>query len=91
MSGSSSSSSRSAVIGMQISPRPCVAMKLIDFGRDLLGRDRQVSLVLPVLVIHHDDHLAGANGGNRLLDRGEGPCERLAIRIFGLFVGSSWS
>jgi hypothetical protein len=32
MSGTSNWSSRSAVIGMQISPRPCVAMKLMTSG-----------------------------------------------------------
>ena len=30
-------------------------------GSDLLCRDRQIALVLPILVVNDDDHLAGAN------------------------------
>ncbi len=31
-------------------------------GRDLLGGHRQIALVLPILIVDHDDHLTGANG-----------------------------
>ena len=30
-------------------------------GRDLLGRDAEVALVLAILVVHEDDHATGAN------------------------------
>jgi len=36
--------------------------------RDTLGGDAQVALVLPVLVVHQDDHAAGADVLQRLLD-----------------------
>ena len=35
----------------------------------LLGRKDEVSLVLPILVIHDDDSLAGRDVGDRALDR----------------------
>ena len=41
------------------------------FGRHLLGRDRQVALVLPILVVDDDDERAGADRLNRLLDGSE--------------------
>ena len=59
------------VIARQIRPRPCVAMKLIALGRHLLGGHREVALVLAILVVDDDDHAAGADGVDRLLDRGE--------------------
>src|SRR2546425_9300474 len=37
-------------------------------GRDPLGRDAQVALVLAILVVHEDDHAAGADLGEGLLD-----------------------
>ena len=45
-----------AVIGMQMRPRPCVAMKLTASGVDLLGRHDEVALVLAILVVDDDDH-----------------------------------
>ena len=42
-------------------------------GRDLLGRHAQVAFVLPVLVIHEDDHLAGLDVGDRVFDRANRP------------------
>ena len=69
--GTSSSSRRSSVIGMQINPRPYVAMKLIDLRRHLLRRNGQIPFVLAVLVVDDDDHLAVANGVDRVLDGGE--------------------
>jgi hypothetical protein len=42
----------------------------VDRGRrDLLGGDRQIAFVLPILVVHDDDHLAVADRIDRLLDR----------------------
>ncbi len=38
------------------------------FGRDLLGGDRQIALVLAILIVDDDDHLAGANRLDRVLD-----------------------
>jgi hypothetical protein len=43
--GTFSSSSRCPVTGMQISPRPFLAMKLNSFRGDLLGCDSQIALV----------------------------------------------
>ena len=42
-------------------------------GRDELGRHREVALVLAVLVVADDDHAAGADLLDRLLDRRERP------------------
>ena len=55
------------VIGRQISPRPCLAMKLIASGVTFSRRDRQVALVLPVLVVDDDDHLAARESPRRRL------------------------
>ena len=50
-----------SVIGMQTRPRPCLARKLIFSGRDEVGGEDQVALVLAVLVVDQDDDLAGAD------------------------------
>src|SRR5262249_55217710 len=64
---------------------------------DGLGGDDQVALVLPVFVVHEDDHAAGPQLGERLLDRAEavarlghvGTPVRLINRwLVGLIVGS---
>ena len=47
-------------------------MKLIAVGRDFLRGDRQVAFVLAVLVVHDDDHPAGANLGDGVVNRREG-------------------
>ena len=39
-----------------------------DVRRDLLGRNREVAFVLPILVVDDDHEAAVADGGNRLLD-----------------------
>ena len=52
----------------QIRPRPCLAMKFTACGRDLLGGDDEIALVLAILVVHDDDDLAGAQGRQGLLD-----------------------
>ncbi len=39
------------------------------FGRDFLGRHHQIALVFAILVVEHDDHLAGADVVDRVLDR----------------------
>ena len=70
----SSSSSRSPVIGRQISPRPCVAMKLMASGVTFSAAIGQVALVLAVLVVDDDDHPAVAEGVDGVLDRGERRC-----------------
>ena len=43
-------------------------MKLMTSGRDLLRRNRQIALVLAILVVDDDDHLAVADGLDRVLD-----------------------
>ena len=67
-----SSSSRSPVIGMQISPRPCVAMKLTRLRRHLVGGHDQVALVLTVLVVDDQQDATLADLLDAFLDRGEG-------------------
>ena len=51
-----SSSQRCGVSDRQIRPRPWVAMKFIGLGRRELRGDREVALVLAILVVGDDDH-----------------------------------
>jgi hypothetical protein len=37
-------------------------------GRDALGGDAEIALVLAILVVHEDDHAAGTDLVERLLD-----------------------
>ena len=46
---------RSSVIGAQISPRPCFAMKLTRGVRDFRSRHDEIALVFTVGVISDDD------------------------------------
>ena len=46
-------------------------MKLIAAGVTLLRGNRQVAFVLAILVVHDDDHPAGANVGNGVVNRRE--------------------
>ena len=71
--GSSSSSQRSSVRARQIEPAPLAGHEVDRLGRDLLGREHEVALVLAVLVVHDDDELPGAKVFAGLLDRGERP------------------
>ena len=48
--------------------------------RDFLRRDRQIALVLPILVVDHDDHPAGADRRDGVLDPSERA--RLLSRTF---------
>src|SRR5438128_770916 len=48
-------------------PAPVGRHEVDVLGRDALGRDAEVALVLAVLVVHEDDHAAGADLGERLL------------------------
>ena len=68
---SPSSSQRSGVRQRQISPRPCDGHEVDRVRRDELRGDRQVALVLAVLVVDDDDEAAGADLLDRLLDGGE--------------------
>ena len=52
-------------------PRACVAMKLTASSRRELGGDDEVALVLAVGIVDDDDHPAGADVLDRLLDRRE--------------------
>ena len=51
-------------------PAPEAGHEVDRLGRDLLGRDREVALVLAVLVVDDDDHLSGADVLERLGNRG---------------------
>ena len=44
----------------QISPRPCVAMKLMASGVTMFRRHRQIALVLAVFIVDHYDHAPGS-------------------------------
>ncbi len=80
--GSPSSSQRSSVSARQIRPRPSRAMKLIASGVTLLGREDEVALVLPVLVVHDDDELPGREDlVAAFLDRGERESSRSRHRL----------
>ena len=61
----------------QTMPQALRIMKLIASGVDLLGGDDQVALVLAVLVVDEDDHAAGPQFGQGLLDGAE-TCRRSA-------------
>ena len=78
---------RSSVRQRQISPRACVAMKLIASGRRKLGGDHEVALVLAVRVVDDDDEPSRANILDRLFDGrerrlllGHDHPDRLALR-----------
>ena len=89
ISGISSSSSRSRR-HRQADQAAAVRRHEVDrLRRDLLGGDRQVAFVLAILVVDDDDHLAGADRGDRVLDAGErtGACAApLAMRDLACFV-----
>ena len=53
---------------MQTWPRPCVIMKAIVSGRDLLGRGDEVTLVLSIFIIDHDDDPALPEGLESVFD-----------------------
>ena len=61
-----------------------LAHEVDRLGRDHLGRHDEIALVLAVLVVEHDDHLAGANVGDRLVDG----VERAVAGIGELFAES---
>ena len=65
-------------------------MKLTACGRDGLGGHHEVALVLAVLVVHQDDHPAGAEFVEGLVDGaeafGRAGHERLLGERFRLFV-----
>jgi hypothetical protein len=43
-------------------------MKFTCSAVDAVGGHAEVALVLPILVVHEDDHAAGAQLGQRLVD-----------------------
>ena len=49
-------------------PAPVRRHEVDVLGRDALGRDAEIALVLPVLVVHEDDHAPGADLRERFLD-----------------------
>ena len=55
---------RSLVVGTQISPRPCLAMKLMAAGVTYCAGHDEVALVFAVGVVHDDDHFAFAEVGD---------------------------
>ena len=63
---------------------PVAGHEVDGLGRDVLGGQREVALVLAVLVVDHDDHAAGAD----LLDRAGHVGERASMRSEGASVMS---
>ena len=63
-SGRCSASQRSGASARQISPRPCVAMKLIASGVIEFGGHGEVAFIFAIFVVDDDQHAAGA----KLLD-----------------------
>ena len=53
-------------------PRSVVEEEGDLLGRGVLGRHDEVALVLAIGVVDHDHHLALADGGDGVLDVGEG-------------------
>ena len=60
-------------------------------GRHLLGRHAQIALVLAVLVVHQDHHLAGLDVGDGVLDRADLPARRLGGARNVVNMASSYS
>ena len=56
---------------MQAGPRPCVIMKLTDFGGRLFGGAHEVAFVFTVLGIDNNNDPAGANRLNGLFNSGK--------------------
>ena len=83
MGGRLSSAQRCGVRHRQTSPRPSLAMKLTLLGGRELRGHREVALVLAVLVVADDDHLALAQIVERLGDGGERPSAVPARRVIG--------
>ena len=51
------------------------------FGRDVLGGDDDVAFVFAIFLVDQDDHLAGTNVGDDVLDRSDisiGRCHQAA-------------
>ena len=61
---------RSGVRHRQMRPRPA-GHEVDGCGCDELGRDREVALVLAILVVDDDDEAAGADLLERFVDRGK--------------------
>ena len=62
---------RSAILGRHRSAQDAAAVREREVHhcrRGALGREHQIALVLPLLVVDHDDHLAGRDAPHRLLD-----------------------
>ncbi len=55
----------------QISPRPCLAMKLIAAASANSAGDDEVALVLAVLVVDEDEHAPGLRLRENVLDAGK--------------------
>ena len=66
-----SCSARSFEIGTQIKPRPCMAMKLIAFGRRLLRGHDEIAFVLAIGVVGHDHDLPGGDVAQDIVNRVE--------------------
>ena len=60
ISGRCRASQRSGASARQISPRPCVAMKLMASGVTQLGGHGEVAFIFAIFIVDDDQHAAGA-------------------------------
>ena len=66
--GEPSRSICSSVNVRQMRPRPCLAMKLMASAVANSAAMQEIALVLAILGVHEDHHLAGADGGDGFVD-----------------------
>ena len=72
ISGRCSASQRSGASARQISPRPCVAMKLIASGVMDCGGHGKIAFIFAVFIVDHNQHFPGAEIFNRFGDGRKG-------------------
>src|SRR5215210_7867142 len=75
--------------GQADQPAAVLGHEVDRLGRDELGRHREVALVLAVLVVADDDHAAGPDLLDRLLDGSEGTAHGTATISFSTYLAST--
>ena len=70
--GSCSRSQRSRVSVRQIRPRPKRGHEVDRLGRDVVGGEDEIALVLAIFLVDEDHHAAGGQLGDELGNGGDG-------------------